>query len=388
MVPSGLRPVLALVGRSNRVVREHWSWFLGAAVALAGLVSVAKARQDRQWTETNAVSTAPLEGTEVVSVLVPAWNEGATIERSIAAFRDLSYSHRELVVCAGGEDDTYDRAVAAAEDDDRVRVLEQTRTMNKQAALNACLDAATGEVLYLVDGDCVPDDETWNSALRPVIEGEETVVAGVSRPLVGQWGQLLPTYQHVKETYERARRPRYVRGLLGRNAVVRREALADLGGFDESIRAGTDYNLAKRLLEAGHDIRFVSNSRMQSEYPTSVRAYFAQQSRWLRNVFFLGRTWGADDEARTTVVTCLVGTGMLLAPLVGIVVLALLPVWIGLVAYGAFTRVRWVRFFREQRSLAVPSRVVVAGIGLMFVEFAAWAYAAGEIAVPSRRRKW
>lgn len=388
MGPSLVRGIVAVVKRSNRLVRDRWSWFVGGAIALAGLVSIVKDRQDRQWTATNAVSTGPLAGDDVVSVLVPAWNEGATIERSIAAFRGLSYPHRELVVCAGGADDTYERAVAAGEGDDRVRVLEQTATMNKQAALNACLDAATGEILYLVDGDCVLDDETWNSALRPVVDSDETVVAGVSRPLDSQWGRLLPTYQHVKETYERARRPRYVRGLLGRNAVVAREAMADVGEFDESIRAGTDYNLAKRLLEAGHDIRFVSNSRMQSEYPTTVQAYFDQQSRWLRNVFFLGRKWGADDEARTTVVTCLVGTGMLLAPVVGIAVLVLLPVWFGLVAYGAFTRVRWVRFFREQRSLPVPARVVVAGIGLMFVEFAAWAYAVVEIVVPSRRRKW
>lgn len=383
-----VRVVVSVVERSNRFVRDYWSWLVGGAIALAALVSVKKDRQDRQWSATNTVSTASLEGDDVVSVLVPAWNEGATIERSIEAFRELSYSHRELVVCAGGDDDTYERAVAAAEGDDRIRVCEQTPRMNKQAALNACLERATGDVLYLVDGDCVLEDETWNAALRPVVEGEETVVTGTSRPLDDQWGRLLPTYQHVKETYERARRPRYVRGLLGRNAVVACEAMDDVGAFDESVQAGTDYNLAKRLLAVGHEIRFVPNSRVQSAYPTSVRAYFDQQSRWLRNVFFLGREWGEYDEAQTTVVTCLVGVGMLFAPLIGIFVLAFLPIWIALIAYGAFTRVRWVRFFREQRVSPVPSGVVIAGIGLMFVEFAAWAYTVVEIVVPSRRRKW
>lgn len=69
-------------------------------------------------------------------------------------------------------------------------------------------------------------------------------------------------------------------------------------------------------------------------------------------------------------------------------VLLLLPVWVGLVAYGALNRVRWVRFFEKERSVTVPSSVTVGGVGLMFVEFAAWAYAPLEIAVPSRRRKW
>jgi glycosyltransferase involved in cell wall biosynthesis len=380
--------LIAFVGWSNRLVRAHWSWLVGLAVGLAGVVSVRKAWADRQLSETNAVSTAPLESEELVSVLMPAWNEGGTIERSIAAFRDLSYPHRELVVCAGGNDGTFEQARAVGAESERVRVLKQTDAMNKQAALNACLESAEGDVLYLVDGDCMLDDEAWNAALRPVVEGSETVVAGTSRPLDEQWGALLPTYQHVKEAYERARRPQYVRGLLGRNAVVRREAMAELGTFDESVQAGTDYNLAKRLLGAGHEIRFVPNSRVQSAYAETVREYFDQQSRWLRNVLFLGWQWEEYGEARTTVVTCAVGVGMVLAPLLGAVVLALLPVWIGLVAYGSLSRVRWVRFFRARREPAVPSWVVVAGVGLMFVEFAAWAYALVEVVVPSRRRKW
>jgi glycosyltransferase involved in cell wall biosynthesis len=380
--------VRTCVDRSNRAVREYWAVLVGSAISLAGVVSLIKSKDDHQWTETNTVSTAPLDGDELVSVLMPAWNEGATVAQSIAAFRELSYPHRELIVCAGGDDDTYEHAVRAGRGDDRIQVREQTAAMNKQAALNACLAAASGEVLYLVDGDCILEDATWNAALRPVIEGTETVVAGTSRPLNEQWGRLLPTYQHVKETYERARRPRYVQGLLGRNAVVRATAMAELGTFDESIQAGTDYNLAKRLLTAGHEIRFVPNSRIQSAYPTTVRAYFDQQSRWLRNVFFLGREWREYREATTTVVTCLVGAGMVVAPLVGLVFLPILPVWFGLVCYGAFSRLRWVRFFRAYRDRPVPSRVIVAGIGLMFVEFTAWAYALVEILVPSRRRKW
>jgi hypothetical protein len=44
--------------------------------------------------------------------------------------------------------------------------------------------------------------------------------------------------------------------------------------------------------------------------------------------------------------------------------------------------------FGGEESLSVPSRVTVASVGLMFVEFGAWAYALVEILVPSRRRKW
>lgn len=382
-----VRAVVSFFGVTNRLVRAQWPLFVGAVLAVVGALSGYKFYRDQEVRPDHDVSTAPLDGTERVSVLLPAWNEGPIVERAIEAFQGLSYPNRELLVCAGGSDGTYERALRAA-DAERTRVVEQTSDMNKQAALNACLEEARGDVLYLVDGDCVLDDETWNAALRPVVEGDETVVAGTSRPLDEQWGRLLPTYQHVKEEYERARRPRYVRGLLGRNAVVSRAAMDELGAFDESIRAGTDYNLAKRLLDAGHEIRFVPNSRVRTRYPTSVGTYFAQQSRWLRNVFFLGRRWGEAAEARTTLVTCTVGAGMLLVPLVGVAWLPLLLAWLGLVGYGVSARFRWVLFFGSTHARPVPFAVAVASVGLMFVEFAAWTYAGIELALPHRRRKW
>lgn len=377
----------SIIADTNRLVLAHWSVLLGSVALLAGLVSVYSYIGDKRLPLTTEVSAEPVDGDVLVSVLVPAWNEGDTLDTLIEAFQTISYSHREMILCAGGDDDTYERA-AAAEGEDAIHVIKQSADMNKQAALNACLERATGDVLYLIDGDCVLDDETWNAALRPMIEDNETVVAGTSRPLNEQWGALFPTYQHLKEEFERAHRPRYVRGLLGRNAVVRREAMDDLGGFDESIQAGTDYNLAKRLLAHGHDIRFVPNSRIQSEYPTSIRGYFNQQSRWLRNVFFLGRKWEAHDEAWTTVRTCGIGTAMIAVPVLGLTWFPLLLGWVGLASYSAFSRLRWVLFFRRERSQAVPVRVILASVGLMFIEFASWAYALIELVTPSRRRKW
>lgn len=377
-----------IINRTNQLVVLNSIWVILGIVVVVGVVSLAQYHQDLNLGGANTVSAEPLSGDVAVSVLVPAWNESDFIGRMITSFEQISYPHRELVICAGGSDDTYQQAKAAADESPRIRVIKQSTNMNKQAALNACLKKAKGEIFYLIDGDCVLNESTWNTALRPIIEDGEKVVAGTSRPLPNQWGCPLPSYQYIKEEYDRARRPQYVRGLLGRNAVVQDRVMSDLGEFDESVQAGTDYNLAKRILNAGYDIRFVSNSQIESKYPSTVGEYFSQQSRWLRNVFFLGRKWDETEEVRATVVTCSLGIVMVTVPLIGTLWFPLIMGWLALTGYGLVTRLRWMVFFQRTHSASIPSGLLSASAVLMFVEFLVWAYAAIEMLIPSRRRKW
>jgi len=383
--------LVSTLSRVDRWARRHWLPALLLEFVSARLVARRTTRDDSDVSETESrepVADAPAPGSApAVSVLMPAWNEARHVRRAIEGFLSVAPSNAELVVCAGGTDGTYASASAVA--DDPVTVIEQSGEMNKQAALNACLDAASGEVFYLVDGDCVLDARTWNATLGPVCNGREHVVTGASRPHDELWGRWLPTYQYVKEEFERARRPRYVTGILGRNVALSSEAMRSIGSFDETVQAGTDYNLAKRLLHDGYRIRFASDSRIQSEYPTTVSGYLAQQSRWLRNVVLLGREWGAGAEVRANATTCAVGTAMLAAPLVGVFFFPVLLGWAGLLAYGIGTRYEWVRKFDRTHERAVSVRwfCPVSAVA-MFVEFCAWSYATVELLLPERRRKW
>ena len=80
-----------------------------------------------------------------VSVLVAAWNEADNIDQLVESFNALSYPNRELVLCAGGADDTYGRAGRWS--GPRVKVDEQRPGEGKQAALRRTLPKADGEIV-------------------------------------------------------------------------------------------------------------------------------------------------------------------------------------------------------------------------------------------------
>ncbi len=290
---------------------DRWAlplWLVG--VAAVGALNY------RLWRRDKALAAArgepeplpPLEGwpeRPLVSVLVAAWNEAAGIDAHIESFRSLRYPRVELVLCAGGDDGTYERAGRHA--GPAVTVLRQRPGEGKQRALARAFAASRGEIIFLTDADCRLADEPFERTLFPLIVGGEAAATGGSRPFDEQLADPFAFSQAAAQLYAARPGPEYATGILGRNAALRRSLLAATAALDAPAATGTDYVLAKTLIAAGARIRNVPDSLMPTEYPTAAREYLRQQRRWLRNVALHGRRFGAMDEMRASLRTSLVG---------------------------------------------------------------------------------
>lgn len=94
----------------------------------------------------------------LVSVVVPALNEGPRIERTIATimqvFRSSPHAVEVIVVDDGSTDDTYAQAMALASDaPERLRVVRHERNQGKGAAIRAGFLASRGDVVGFIDAD-------------------------------------------------------------------------------------------------------------------------------------------------------------------------------------------------------------------------------------------
>ncbi|HUV88135.1 MAG TPA: glycosyltransferase, partial [Anaerolineae bacterium] len=159
----------------------------------------------------------------LVSILVAAWDEADLIQRHIESFLALRYPRKELILCAGGSDGTYE--IARRHAGERVAVLEQQAGEGKQAALSRCLAEAGGELIFLTDADCLLNDEAFTRTLAPLVLEGEAVATGRSRPLPEQLAEPFTVYQWCTDIYVAAQYGEYVPGILGRNCAVTRQAL-------------------------------------------------------------------------------------------------------------------------------------------------------------------
>ncbi len=361
-----------------------------AGVAVVSVYNWLLWRRDRDRADQLRVAAGALptlRATPRVSALVAAWNEGAGVEAHIRSFLALRYPDIQLIICAGGSDDTLARARRF--EGERVTVLAQQPGEGKQRALARCLQHASGEIIYLTDADCRFDDEALERLLAPLVNDGEEAATGGSRPLDEQAGRLLPAYLWSSDLVASAQAPLYSEGLLGRNAAVSRAVIARADNLDFPAPTGTDYHLARRLIRAGVKIRHVGLSQVASDYPESLGVYRQKQSRWMRNLLMYGPEYRAWADVRRTAITLTVGLTMVLMPLTTLLLgpLALLC-WLLLVAHAWAARLRYLIVASRAFGLVVTPRLLLALLPLRLAECVVCALPALDLLRPRRRKQW
>ena len=257
----------------------------------------------------------------LVSFLVPAWNDGRHIPEFVAHYHQLSYPHKELILCVGGQDGSWEIAKSLEAED--VQVIQQKPGEGKQVALRHSYPLASGDIIYLTDIDCRLNDDTVNNLLSVMLTKGYSAVTGSSRPLESQIDIPFVQVQWAIDQQVAPKTVSLTTGILGRNAAVSREALDAIEAFNDDVPAGTDYFLAKKLIRGGMDIRYIPGYPVGSEYPDTVPVYIHKQARWIRNVFVLGRQFHNKHEVQSAFKTLMLPiiTGVLI---LGSLILALM----------------------------------------------------------------
>lgn len=123
--------------------------------------------------------------TPQLSVLVPAYNEAATIGEVLTALDALPYSFEIIVVDDGSQDETASIVRARAAADDRIRLSVHERNRGKGAGLRTAIAASRGDVVIVQDADLEYDPKDIPSLVDLILAGTADVVYG-SRMRGGQ----------------------------------------------------------------------------------------------------------------------------------------------------------------------------------------------------------
>lgn len=183
------------------------------------------------------------------SVIVAAYNVADVIGDAFESLRAQTTAPLEVIVCDDGSTDDLEGALKPYRE---TIVLLRQKNAGEAAAKNAAAAAARGDFVAILDADDVyfPNRLEALSALaraRPDLD------------ILTTDGYLCVGERIVRRNYDRSWRFEVVdqrRAILERNfifglAAVRRERLLQHGGFDESIRWTTDWDLWLRLILAG-----------------------------------------------------------------------------------------------------------------------------------------
>ncbi|MFW5941181.1 MAG: sugar transferase [Chloroflexota bacterium] len=205
-----------------------------------------------------------------ISVVVPAHNAAATIERCMSALQRQTVDgacFEVIVVDDGSTDETGEIARRCG-----ARVVCQDRG-RPAAARNAGVHAARGELICFTDADCEPT-ESWLSEITAPFANREIV--GCKGTYATRQPAFVARFVQIEyeDKYDLLHGQEYIDFIDTYSAAYRREVLVANNGFDETFPYLEDQELSFRLATRGYRMVFQPRATVYHQHAATLWDYF------------------------------------------------------------------------------------------------------------------
>ena len=235
-----------------------------------------------------------------LTVVIPAFNEGANVRTSIASVLRSNYPTDKLqliVVDDGSTDDTWTHIQQASKaHGDGVLALRLPRNKGKRHALYEGFSAATGDVVATLDSDSTLRPDSLRNLVAPM-EADPTIAAVAGKVLVQNRHQNILTrmlgvryilgFDFVRAYQSELRTVWCCPGALQayRRNVIATELDAWLNQQFLGARCtnGDDHALTNTVLRLGYDSVYQSNAIVETIVPKTYRQLTRMFTRWGRS---------------------------------------------------------------------------------------------------------
>lgn len=234
-----------------------------------------------------------------VSVIIPAYNEGPDVAKSIESIARSNYPHEKLQIIAvddGSKDDTWVHMERMAKRyPDIVCAIRMDKNGGKRQGMRVGFALAAGDVLVTMDSDSVVERDALRNLVTP-IAADPTVgsVAGNVKVLNRDAG-ILPRMMRASFVmafdFTRAYQSQFrtVQCTPGAFSAYRRSAVEEvLNNWNHQTWMGKpstiaeDRALSNLILRQGHEIIFQSNAVVWTNVPTTYKTMAKMYQRWER----------------------------------------------------------------------------------------------------------
>lgn len=246
-----------------------------------------------------------------VSIIIPAWNEAKTLNATLQALSDVDYDKMkcEVIVVAGGEDYTYEKAQELSrtmQAFSRYIVILQRRQRTKNAAIQQGIKEVTNDIIVLLDADTIVSQQWLKNMVNPIERGNCDLTIANSEPVRKNW---ISDYYMIIKMYFLDSITTYPGHSMAFKAGIIENHIEYF--FDEKTWMGDDYLFEKRVSEQGRKVMFIRDANVKTHFPCSLKYYLQIESRWLTAFINMN---GVDYKT-LTYNTIVIGAIMSLIPL-------------------------------------------------------------------------
>jgi cellulose synthase/poly-beta-1,6-N-acetylglucosamine synthase-like glycosyltransferase len=236
-----------------------------------------------------------------VTIQLPVYNEKYVVERLIKSAIDVSYPKKllEIQVLDDSTDETCDIVNNLVEQYqkegfDIVHIRRPNRNNYKAGALQNGLEKAKSEFLAIFDADFIIPQNFLTNTVNFFTDKNIGMIQGRWQFVNGDYSmltrvqELLLNAHFLIEHFSRNRSGKFF-NFNGTAGIWRKECIENAGGWSgESLTE--DLDLSYRAQLNGWKFLFLRDTTCPSELPPNIRAFKAQQFRWMKGMTQVSKT--------------------------------------------------------------------------------------------------
>jgi glycosyltransferase involved in cell wall biosynthesis len=198
----------------------------------------------------------------VISIVVPAYNAAAFLEKTIDAVLRQTFQNWELIIINNASKDETGAIVermVSKENDQRIRVITHSRTLPANENWNSGLLEAQGEFIKMICADDVPTLDCVERQVRILRENPGVSLVAGARTMINGDGRPLFTRSCISKAGVHDGRAMIRRSILSGTNIIgdpvvstwRASAMRQVGMFDPTVVYCPDIEFWWRLLTVG-----------------------------------------------------------------------------------------------------------------------------------------
>ncbi|MEM1168433.1 MAG: glycosyltransferase [Cyanobacteria bacterium P01_H01_bin.35] len=182
----------------------------------------------------------------LISVIIPVFNGQNTIQKTIESVLNQTWKDYELIIINDGSTDSTEEVISNISDP-RIKIFNYPNA-GPSASRNRGTAIASGKYISFIDSDDLWTPDKLEKQLQKLEENSQAKIAYSWTDYIDEFDNFLYPGCHITangNVYEKLLLTNFIEN--GSNPLIYRQALIEIGGFDESLFAAEDLDVWFKL---------------------------------------------------------------------------------------------------------------------------------------------
>lgn len=202
--------------------------------------------QENDATESNKITQ---KKNPLISVVIPLYKPNFGYFREcLSSVRSQTLSNFEIILISDFISNEI-RAYVESINDERIKLIENKEKLGFQKSLNKGVKLSKGEYIARMDSDDICYSNRFEDQIKFFEENKDYALAGSNIIIIDENGRKIGI-RNFPHTYSEIKSKIHIYITFSHSAVMfKRDAFNKLGGYDENIKEGEDYDLWLRFVK-------------------------------------------------------------------------------------------------------------------------------------------